>query len=295
MLVGLIRKSQIAAARDNRTRGTLDLLPFRLLRVIQIGTSDASYDLVIDQGGGDERRVEIGETSVLRSPTLVGNRLFEQGHVLTRQIQKAWPRILEAMLELVQVEEVPTENDTWMDFLTRRLDAWRSIVIGYSDPLFGGPEITLQEAFASAYGGLGVFDMQGRLYVRTVDLIKLAQEEIGQGVTQRVIGRRLRRLGFTLVAGGKLRVGLETGGQTQMRVWASSEGLFADRVKSHRDALASTLQQEEAGRASREAPLADITADADAETVARTLLSGGPSAGVRVRGRLIKFRRAAEA
>jgi hypothetical protein len=221
---GLIRK-----ARDRSE--LLDKLPFNLKQVIQFGVDDAEYRLVIDRDGQDVI-VPVGTNEVLLSFSRSRGKLFDAGFILPDSLRRQWTSVVAAMRSIVVVEEMPTELESWHEFILAEVQRGPVGLIDQDDP---DCPSTLREALQDANPFVHLVDSKGRLYVRAEALLRPAQLTMGQGITKRTIGLKLRQLGFEKLES------VDVPGQAKRRrlnLWESPEGFAWEAVQERREVLA---------------------------------------------------------
>ena len=199
----------IATARAELTTGPLKLLPFSLVKRVQYGTEEASYDLVIE---GREEPVTVEDTKTMESGRGMSHRLREVGYVLSDPALKQWSRITAAMLGLTEVVPMPSETERWTDTIHAYLD------IPAPAPL---PEPSEELGHNPVYysrEGDGVV-----VYLSASDLTEYLIMRLNQRITARKVAQALKRLGFTEYR------------RPERRLWRSPEGFLRPHVVEHWD------------------------------------------------------------
>ncbi len=199
-----------------RHSDVLELLPFKVKGLVQLGTEDAEYVLNLEDGTS----IPMGETSSFLSPRRAYQRLYDAGHVLYPAAVKRWPEIAIALRLLVKVEPTVTkleEVQQWIiSFLAR----------GATKPKLVDSEHGLGSAMSSdlAYDRIGfAADKEGRLFLHIASIIGHARMTLGQNLSQKTLAGYLRRIGFE-----KLRsVSIYRGeSRSQISVWVSPTGFL---------------------------------------------------------------------
>ena len=209
-----------SAAEYESGADVLKLLPFEVEKLIQYGTEDAEYTLVIK--GGES--IDMGETSSLLSPRRTRNRLWERGYPLPMFTHKRWHQITNALLALVEIQSTVTALEETEQWLRNHLPAKYSRIL-MIDPDNPEQPDSLSKALTIADDGFHsvIRDKQGRIYLSLNSIISHARMTLGQSLTQKALATRLRKIGFE-------RAGVSSdysgGKHSRVKMWMSPVGFL---------------------------------------------------------------------
>lgn len=204
-----------------RHSGMLELLPFEVEKLIQYGTEDAEYTLVIK--GGEP--IDMGETSALLSARRARNRLWERGYTLSPTAIKRWTQITDALRALVEIQPTVTTLEETEQWLRNHLSTRYTEVL-MIDPDDRKQPDSLSKALTVGYGASIIRDKQGRIYLSINSVISHARFHLGQSLTGKALAARLRKMGFERASVASDYSGSK---RSQVRMWKSPVGFLPPR------------------------------------------------------------------
>ncbi|MDP3012108.1 MAG: hypothetical protein Q8N27_05260 [Candidatus Hydromicrobium sp.] len=180
-------------AKASQSSDAVALLPFKVKRLVQLGTEDARYALELEDGA----TINMGEEATFLSPRSANQKLYTAGYPLTQIALKRWSEITMALRSLVVI--IPT--------LTRReqFEQWMRDLMSSHPPYLIDPDQadSLSRAFSGYRGGpeqtAAVIDQRGRMYINlsnSASAMFLARIQLGLDTTQQSLAADLASLGF---------------------------------------------------------------------------------------------------
>lgn len=191
----------------------LDLLPFKVIKVIQIGERDAQYELVLDNG----KKIEIESTEVLRSERRASHALYELDYHLSTQAEKKWKEITIALRKMAEVKPTISRDET--------TSSWVRGYINYEWGIYKDAVInTEDELKAFALGNLcAAPGKDGKAYVKVEGMTRHARVAYGWNKNVYDVAADLTSLGFT-----KITLDLRKGGKRyRPTMWESPPGFYS--------------------------------------------------------------------
>jgi len=206
----------IAKARtETSSDALLNLLPFKVAEVIQIGEVNSEYELILDNG----KKIGIGSTETLLSVRRAGNRLFELDYHLSKQARAKWREITIALRKMAEVRPTITRDETTIAWIKGYLRYFWNAVMPVSS------EDELEKVFATI-GVVAARGENGRVYVSVPDMTRYARAHLGWNKNVYSVAADLVSAGFT-----KMQLDfVKEGKRKRPSVWLSPPG-FYDKVE----------------------------------------------------------------
>lgn len=209
-------------AKVSQSSDAVALLPFKVKRLVQLGTEDAEYVLELEDGTA----INMGETATFLSSRNANQKFYDAGKPLTLATLKCWWDIAVALRSLVVIIPTVTRGEI--------VGQWVRELISSRPPSLIDPDQadSLSSHFGSDRGHLhkvstAVIDLRGRVYVHlsnSAQAMFLARLELGQSTTQRSLAADLANLGFRKLP--KVSVYF-AGVRKQINIWESPEGFIS--------------------------------------------------------------------
>jgi len=234
----------IGAVRAQREGVGARLLGIEITKVLQYGLENPRYTLVL----GDGRRIS-GLDGASLSYTPLKRALFAAGVLMAPSARKQFHEIERYLLQRVEVREMPSEDELTRDWLMGWLER---------EPTLIQLDAGSSDIFPSDDGQFPAIDEAGRLYIRIKDyILDDARRRFGQQTTMKLLGIRLRSLGFEkkrfrLVVSGHW--GERKRASTRATMWYSPTGfvpedlvadLFAERREEEQEREDAVKEMEE--------------------------------------------------
>jgi len=185
----------MAKEGDSADLSALGLLPFRVERLIQLGTHNATFILELD--GGTE--IELGDARTLEAATRFSAAIIPAGYVLSDAARRGFRDIVRALLTLHEIVADPGEEEELRQEILAELMERPQIVEdlqevlgimaadpGYRERHFG---VTPRWAFVVSDGAVLVLP---RELLRMVNLERAAKSAVDKST----LAAWLRRIGF---------------------------------------------------------------------------------------------------
>ena len=201
--------------RDSDEKGLLNLLPFKIKHILQVGEQESIFIIEMITNEGEEKSVQIGVVGNLLSAKITKEKLYEAGIFLEKPAIKRWEKITQEVMRMIEKVPVDTQEEItkgWVDAFMKS----RSVL-----PLIT-EESDISEIFGSDLNSIAQ-DSRGRLYLHMNEATMFARVYTGMsGVSHKTVARDLIKLGFSK---RKMTV-TDEGKRKQISLWVSPIGFI---------------------------------------------------------------------